>query len=56
MLMEDRLKALQEASRICWKCKAELREEEVMTVTDGHSISIDFCYRCYEQHRGKRHR
>ncbi|MGP4059127.1 hypothetical protein [Halobacillus litoralis] len=46
--IEEKLKEMRNISSVCWKCKIELRGEDMISVTDRHSITIVLCHDCYE--------
>ncbi|WP_226581349.1 hypothetical protein [Halobacillus litoralis] len=44
--IEETLKEWSTFHSICWECKRELKEDEVMRVKDSY-VTIHLCFDCY---------
>ncbi|WP_156112588.1 hypothetical protein [Halobacillus sp. BBL2006] len=42
------LKEINEAVAVCWHCRVELSESEVLILKRDGTIQVDLCHDCYE--------
>lgn len=43
----DLFKEINQKTKMCWSCKIELTEDEVMQSIDDNRIEVELCFDCY---------